>query len=197
MCEVSGINTFEKKYKMKKLIILATASCLVFVMSSNAQLTQLKGKSKNRTSSSSQSPILIGGSLVYGMPQASFKNGYKSSIGFESTMGLKLSKIFVTSTVGYSLFAAQGGNAFGNITNIPLKAGVKYYVSENFFVMGNVGVGLLKDRVSSVQSRFMRDFGVGFRYNTGELALVYDGWKRKSDGKYSDVIALKAGFYFK
>lgn len=181
---------------MKKLIILVTASCLVFVVNSNAQLTQLKGKSKTSTSSY-QSSFLLGGSLVYGMPQSTFKNGYKSSIGFEGTLGFKISKVFITSTVGYSVFAAQSGNVYGNITNIPLKVGGKYYVSNNFFVMADVGMGLLKDRASSFESRFMRDFGAGVRYKTWEFALAYDGWKRKSDGKFSDVIALKAGFCFK
>ncbi len=177
---------------MKKILIGLTMSCLLFSVNSNAQLIQKK------VSKMGISRVLIGGGFLYGMPQSTFKNGYKNSLGFEGTVGFKLKSVYLTSTLGMSFFTAQNTNAYGTITNIPIKVGAKYYVANNFFVQGDVGVGFLKDKImTNFESRFMRDFGIGFRYKFNEFAVMYDGWKRKTDGKYSNVIAIKAGIYLK
>jgi hypothetical protein len=188
---------------MKKVLTLLTVVTF-FALQSEAQSLSSSGpkgggKKKSSNSKSANSGILLGGSLGYGLPQDDFKNGYKSSLALDATAGVKLfGGFYVTANVGYAKYYAQDNNSFGNITNIPLKAGVKAYLTKRIFVAGNYGIGLLKDeKMSSRDSRTMLDYGAGIRFNVGEIGVYNDGWKRESDGKYSNAIFIKAGFYLR
>jgi len=190
---------------MKKVLSLLTIVTLCVALQAEAQTLSFSkpsgggGKKKSGKSKSPSGGILMGGSLGYGLPQGTFNDGYKSSLALDATAGVKFfGGFYITANVGYAKYYAQDNNSFGNITNIPLKAGVKAYLTKRIFVAGNYGIGLLKDeKMNSRESRTMLDYGAGIRFNVGEIAVYNDGWKRKTDGKYSNAIFIKAGIYLR
>lgn len=180
----------EKFNKMKKIFILMTC---VFVYSQvSAQLMQSKpGRQSKRSNASS---VVFGFSLAYGNPVGNFKNGYKSAWGIESQIGIPVDKtgsFFLTGMSGIYVHSAQDNNSYGNITNIPIKIGGRYYFTKKVFVNADFGIGFLKDKVSSFTSRFNRDFGAGYSFGKTEIAVFYDGWKKKSSSGYSDILGVK------
>ncbi len=136
----------------------------------------------------------IGGNLIIAYPQDDFKNGYKIGTGVDASLGFGSKHVYAIGTVGYLSYKPQSGNAYGKISVIPLKAGVRIYPGNFFFLSGNAGVGFLKDEVTtSRSSRFMYDAGLGFHFILGQVSLHYDAWQRKNTTGASGAIQLKLG----
>ena len=84
------------------------------------------------------------------------------------------------------------------ITVIPVKAGLRVYPVKSIFLTGNAGVGFLKDEVmSSRESRFMYDAGIGFHFFLPQISVHYEAWKKQSSPGYTTAVLLKMGFALK
>ena len=141
-----------------------------------------------------KSKKMIGGNIVFGLPNGDFKNSYKSATGVEGSAGIGISKVYFLGTVGYTLYKPVSGNLYGKITIIPLKAGLRIYATKHLFLAGNAGYGFLKDEVmESREARFVYDAGVGVHFLLGQLSVHYDAWKRKNNPGTSATVQLKLG----
>ncbi len=144
------------------------------------------------------STIFAGGNIIVGFPTGDFKNGYKRATGIEGSLGFGTKKIILLGTLGYVSYKEQDGNSYGKITTIPVKGGLRFYPSNILFLTGNAGVGFLKDEtMSSRESRFMYDAGIGLHFILGQVSLNYDAWKRKNNPGYSGSVQLKLGLAIK
>jgi hypothetical protein len=139
--------------------------------------------------------LIMGGNVILGFPAGDFKNGYSSATGVDAFLGFGMSRqAFLVGTIGYSSYKNEDTNPYGKIKLIPLKAGLRLYPAKKLFVAGNAGVGFLKDEtMSSRESRFVYDFGLGLHGQIVQAGVYYDGWKRKNNNGTSNTIQLRIG----
>jgi hypothetical protein len=140
----------------------------------------------------------VGGNLIIGFPTGDFKDGYKRATGIDASLGFGGKHLYGLGTIGYVSYKPQSGNPYGKITVVPIKAGLRVYPTSILFLSGNAGVGFLKDEaMSSRESRFMFDAGIGLHFIIGQISLNYDGWKRQNTDGFSGTIQLKLGLAIK
>src|SRR4051812_35428712 len=98
-------------------------------------------------SAGAQRLVFLFGHAVYSVPAGGvFKDNYKYGAGAEAGVGVGLlGKTFFTGTVGYTSFRHSNANPTGNISFVPIKAGVRRYLfAKMIFIHGDLGVGLIK-----------------------------------------------------
>lgn len=142
---------------------------------------------------------IFGGNVIVGAPLSDFRNNYKSVFGIEGFGGFGLGqKAFVTGTIGFQSYAPDPGSYdgvyYGKITMIPLKAGVRFYPVNNFFLTGNAGIGLVRDEtIEARESRFAYDVGAGLNFSIFNASVHYDAIKRVNAPGSSNAVLLKLG----
>lgn len=139
--------------------------------------------------------VFAGGNVIIGFAGGDFKNAYSYATGIDASLGAGLTeKVYVLGTLGYVSYKNEDTNPFGRITLIPLKAGLRVYPYKNFFVAGDAGVGFLKDEImTSRESRFIYDLGIGAHGELLQMGFYYDGWKRKNSSGSSNTFQIKLG----
>jgi hypothetical protein len=141
---------------------------------------------------------LIGGNLILGSPTGDFKNSYKRVTGVEGSIGKGFSKAYFVGTVGYQTYKEVDGFVYGKMSLIPVKAGLRVYPTEKLFLCANAGYGFLKDEtMSSRETRFIYDAGIGLNFFPGQISIHYDAWQRKNNPGTSASVLLKIGFLIK
>lgn len=151
-----------------------------------------------QTASAQKTDLFLGGNLIVGFPSGDFKDGYKRATGIEGSLGLGGSKVIVLGTLGYMSYKEQSLNPYGKITVIPVKAGLRVYPTKVLFLTGNAGVGFLKDEVmSSRETRFVYDAGIGLHLIVAQVSVHYDAWKRQNTNGYTGAVLLKFGIAIK
>ena len=138
---------------------------------------------------------IFGGNVIVGAPLGDLRNDYRSVFGIEGFGGFGLGqKAFITGTIGFQSYAPESYNPYGKISMVPLKAGVRFYPVNNFFLTGNAGVGLIKDEtIDARESRFAYDIGAGLNFNIFNASVHYDGWQKKNTNGGSHSVLLKLG----
>lgn len=142
---------------------------------------------------------IFGGNMIVGAPLGEFRNDYKSVFGIEGFGGFGLGqKTYITGTIGFQSYAPDPnsfiGAEFGKITMIPLKAGIRFYPANNFFLTGNAGIGLVRDEtIQARESRFAYDVGAGLNFNIFNASIHYDAIKRVNAPGSSNAVLLKLG----
>ena len=140
----------------------------------------------------------VGGNLILGFPTGDFKDGYKGATGIDASLGFGGKHLYGIGTIGYVSYKPQSGNPYGKITVVPIKAGLRVYPTSILFLSGNAGIGFLKDEaMSSRESRFMFDAGIGLHFIIGQISVNYDGWKRQNTDGFSGAVQLKLGLALK
>ncbi|HLP35328.1 hypothetical protein [Lacibacter sp.] len=142
---------------------------------------------------------IFGGNVIVGAPLGEFRNDYRSAIGIEGLAGFGVSQnVYLTGTIGFQSYAPDPnsffGMEYGKITVVPLKAGVRFYPANNFFLTGNAGLGLIRDEtIDARESRFAYDIGAGLNFNIFNASVHYDGWQKKNTDGGSHSVLLKLG----
>jgi hypothetical protein len=142
---------------------------------------------------------IFGGNVVLGAPLGDFRTNYKSVVGIEGFAGFGVTqKVYLTGTLGFQSYAPEpssyDGVYYGKITMIPLKAGVRFYPANNFFLTGNAGIGLVRDEtIQARESRFAYDAGVGLNFSIFSASVHYDAIKRVNAPGSSNAVLLKLG----
>lgn len=166
---------------MKKLYLFIPL-LLIFVVISNNTFAQKKN-------------TIFGGNVIVGFPTGTLADNYTNAFGLEGLAGFGVANnVYLTGTVGYVSYAAESFNPYGRITVVPIKAGVRLYATDRFFLTGNAGVGLIKDETMDVrESRFTYDVGAGVQFSMFNASLHYDGWKKSNTTGSSNAVLLKLG----
>jgi Outer membrane protein beta-barrel domain len=148
---------------------------------------------------SSDMNLYAGGNLILAFPAGDFSNGYTYGAGAEGSLGFGItSKLYVLGTLGYISYKNEDGNLYGKIRYVPIKAGLRLYPGKNFYVAANAGIGLLKDEaMTSSESRFAYDAGVGIQVSVLQFGVHYDAWQRKNTPGASGALQVKVGLVFK
>lgn len=138
---------------------------------------------------------IFGGNVIVGAPLGDFRNDYKSVFGIEGLAGFGVAQnVYLTGTLGFQSYAPESYNPYGKITVVPLKAGVRFYPANNFFLTGNAGLGLIRDEtIDARESRFAYDVGAGLNFSIFNASVHYDGWQKKNTSGGSHSVLLKLG----
>jgi hypothetical protein len=141
--------------------------------------------------------VLLFGHGIYAAPEdKNLKNGYNTGLGAEAGAGIGRNKTFIVATIGYSHFFKENSNPAGDVSVVPLKAGLRQYVfSKLIYIHGDLGVDKITNKISS-DSHFSGDIGAGIKFGIFELQLDYDGYTRDDPAGFSSWVGFKAGFAF-
>lgn len=141
--------------------------------------------------------VFLFGHAVYSSPAGgSFKDNYKYGAGAEAGVGVGLlGKTFFTGTLGYTSFVHSSSNSSGNISYVPIKAGIRHYLfAKILFIHGDLGVGIINNKNADKSStKFSGDIGAGVKLAGLEILADYDGFAGTPSGSW---IEIKAGFNF-
>ncbi|AMR31990.1 hypothetical protein A0256_11425 [Mucilaginibacter sp. PAMC 26640] len=140
----------------------------------------------------------FGVGLDLGIPSNSIYNiGFGGSGKAEVPL---ISSLSLSVTAGYTNFYYKGGLIGNNKTQdaagfVPLKAGVKYYAGEGFYIEGETGVALATNYTKNTLFAF--SLGPGFFIATGkqtgvDVGLRYENW---GSGRLQQT-AIRAAYRF-
>lgn len=134
-------------------------------------------------------------------PEINFPTGNASnisSIGFGGVLMAEAAvaqNYAVSASVGYSHFIGKKyfGNRVQNISAFPVKLGVKYYSSPDFYIEGQVGAAFQQGSSSKTSLIWSPGFGTYLKTNNVKqkiaLGLRYEAWENTS---YNSTTLLKS-----
>jgi hypothetical protein len=167
------------------------------------------------TTSTSSNGIIWSVGADAGIPTGKLNNAYNWSIGGSVQADIPVApKLFVTINAGYN--SIQGKNnytttvatpngivtATGDVTNIqllPVKAGLKYYLVDRFYVQGEAGVAFLlnkSDLGDDKSAAFVYAPQVGYQFALGGKNYIDAGVRYEASTKFnSGVDESKVNFF--
>jgi hypothetical protein len=144
----------------------------------------------------------LGLGLEAALPVGNLGNAYSFGAGatIRATIGIDESSAF-TITSGAIAFLAKdlgGGYKLKTQINIPIKAGYKYMLSDNFYAIGEAGITIAKSyasngnggTVSASGSSFTYAPGLGLKLGAVDLSVRYEGYSG------AGFIGARLGFNF-
>jgi len=133
-----------------------------------------------------------------GLPVGDASNLYTTFLGASIKYEYPVAEsVFVTGSVGYNagLIKSEIKDALGfqsAYSYIPLKAGLKYYVQEGFFVEGQLGATISTE--SGAGAAFTYAPGIGYTFDGGfEAGVRYEAWSKNGT---TSQIGLRIGYRF-
>jgi hypothetical protein len=171
---------------MKKFLL--TSALFIFVA--------LKSFAQTTASTNGGGKFSIG--IEAGVPVGDASDGFNAVIGGSVKYELPMAaKTYFTLSAGYSAFLTKGDlTAIGVPSSfgfVPLKAGIKYYSSDGFFLEGQAGIVFSTEEGGG--SAFVYAPGIGYTFNGGfEMGVRYEGWPK--DGGTTSQIGLRLAYRF-
>jgi hypothetical protein len=148
-----------------------------FTFSAKAQTT-----SPASTSSNSSNGVRLSIGVDAGLPTGNISNYYDWNIGgsVQADIPVVSNKLFVTVNAGYDNYIAKtiDGVKGTNIQLLPVKAGLKYFIVDGFYVQGEAGAAfaLNKNDVGFNESAaFIYAPQVGYQFNIGGKNFIDAG----------------------
>lgn len=169
---------------MKKLIILVVVTTLY--LNTNAQ----KG-------------FKIGGGLTVAIPASNLKD-YSVGVGLDLLGQYGITSQFaLTGDVGYTTLFAKDKNLKA-LNIIPIRAGIRFYPTSQFYLAAKVGVGIVKASGVSSQSNLAYAVGAGFMMDDKlDIGLSYEGYSYKypsypfpARSPSFGYIGIRLGYFF-
>ena len=170
-----------KTLTFKSVASIFGAVALLFTMNANAQ-SEPKGDSHDTR---------VGLGLSLGVPTT---EGFNFAVGGD----VRLQKDFYSNvsgilSLGYTNFSVDGEDS-GSLGLIPLKAGIKIFPLERFYISGELGAGFGTD--SGQKTAFVWSPGIGLGFNNGlDLGLRYEEFDWSGGGSLGQV-ALRIAYGF-
>ena len=137
----------------------------------------------------------IGIGAEIGLPSGNFAGVSGIGVGASIKSDLPIAaELALTLNAGYMNFFGKRNQLFNvqDMTYIPAKAGLKYWLSEGFYAEGQLGAALpLKDGQKTL---FTWSPGIGNQFkisdkNKLDLGIRYEGWTGKND---SNIIGISS-----
>lgn len=152
-------------------------------------------KSAAQTNDGPKFNIALEGGLPLGTSKQLFSSIIGASLKYEYPLA---DNVFVTASAGYSGWLIKHeysdfDGAKSVYSFVPLKAGIKGYLQEGFFLEGQVGASIYAGS-NGKSTSFIYSPGIGYTFDGGfEAGVRYEAWVK--DGTASQV-ALRLGFRF-
>lgn len=138
-----------------------------------------------------KSALQFQGGLNVGIPAHNL-GGTSLGLGADLLAHLSVtSQVAITGDIGYTALLGKNGGGTSNL--VPIRAGVRVYPSEDFFVGGKIGAGIISNDGSSVTTTAY-SFGIGYKAARRiELGASYDGYSKNGT---VGLINLRLGYFF-
>lgn len=165
-----------------KLIASVAAAVAMFIGVNQAHAQTSDGDSK---------ALRLGVGLNVGIPT---DDAYNIALGGD----LRLQKDFFsnisgTLSAGYTNFSIKDSEGGGSIGYIPVKAGIKIFPIERFYISGEVGAGF--GTKSDQGTALVYAPGIGLGFNNGvDLGLRYEGFAQNGNNLGQVALRLAYGF---
>jgi hypothetical protein len=171
------------KNTLKGLVAVAAISFLQF----NNVLAQDKPENGHVTR--------LSGALSLGVPTKSYMGDVviAPDLRLQHDLGERIS---LTLTTGYYGFIGKENNALANQINsdlIPLKAGMKFFFGDTFYLQPEVGVSFATKK--NYGNPFTYAPSLGYANNKWDFALRYEGFKYEN--RSNGMVTLRAAYAFK
>jgi opacity protein-like surface antigen len=179
---------------MKKLFLL-TAIAGTFAFSN------VSAQTKDPAMSGSK----IGIGAEFAFPTGDFGDAYK--LGYGGTLQFQtpiIEKLNFTASAGYLKFKGEdianiGGTTvrYQDLNVIPVKAGINYFLAENFYVGGELGAAFRTGDDSKTSFAYTPHIGVEFPVSDKgslDLSARYEEWSTSYDGPANSNINFKSRF---
>ncbi len=161
---------------MKKLFFVSTI--LLATIAGTAQKSDLK----------------FGAGLNLGIPAHNL-SGTSLGAGIDLMALYSLSKeAALTGDVGFTALFGKNGASTSSL--IPLRIGLRYYPSANFFMGAKIGAGFISNSTSFVTSvtTTAYSFGLGYKFDPNwEIGGSYDGYSK--NGTVA-LVNFRLGYFF-
>jgi len=171
---------------MKKLFLLTAIAGMFAFSNASAQ-----------TSDPAMSGSKLGIGAEFAFPTGNFGDitdfGYGGSLQFQTPI---IEKLNFTATGGYLNFKNKDEFGGGNFGYIPVKAGVNYFLAENFYVGGELGAAFGTKDGAETQFVYTPHIGVEFPVSDGgsiDLGARYEAWSNDGTSRF---IGLRLAYNF-
>lgn len=181
---------------MKKLLFVSAVAFFAFT-SASAQ-----------SSESTSSKFKIGAGLNVLFP-VSNADAYSVGVGVDVMAQYAVSEnISITADAGYTSLMVKSefkSDDFKSQGIIPIRAGIRFFPSSQFYIGGKVGVGIMTDVVKSInlvtgeiskgsQSTTAYSFGAGYMLSPKlDIGINYDGYSKNGS---LGLIGARLGYTF-
>ena len=147
-----------------------------------------------------QQGLKFGGGINLAIP-ASKMDGISIGSGVDLMLHAGLSDNFaVTGDVGYTALFPKKDNGIKSSSIIPLRAGIRFYPSPNFFLGGKIGAGFMNTKFENTSLENYKatttaySFGAGYAMDQKlEIGASYDGYSKNGS---SGLVNIRLGYWF-
>lgn len=122
-----------------------------------------------------------------------YKLGYGGSLLYQHPVAANLN---LTGSAGYLSFKAKDTFGGGSYGSIPVKAGARYFVAENFFIGGELGAVFSTESGGGTAFAYSPGIGVEFPVadkSAIELGARYEGWSKNGTRSF---VGLRLAYNF-
>ena len=150
------------------------------------------------TASYAQTGFKAGGGINLAIPANNLKS-YSIGAGLDLMAHYGFTDaLALTGDVGYTAMFAKKEFEDLKFNVIPLRAGLRFYPSPNFFLAGKAGVGFLNvtapNNVKSNTTATAYSFGAGYAMDDKlEIGATYDGYSK--NGSFG-IVNIRLGYWF-
>jgi hypothetical protein len=179
-----------------------------FALSAKAQTTPTTS-----SKSTSSNGIILSVGVDAGIPTGNLNNGYNWNIGGSVQADIPVAnQLFVTVNAGYNSIQGKS-NAYGtgltatNIQLLPVKAGLKFFPVNNFYIQGDAGAGFALNKSSlgfTNTAAFIYAPQVGYQFPLGGKSFLDAGVRYEGSSKFTsgndnsqvNFVALRVAYAF-
>ena len=126
-----------------------------------------------------------------GIPVGSLKDQYDWNLGgsIQADFPVVKNQLYVTVNGGYNNFFASNSNQLDDLHLLPVKAGLKYFPVDFFYIQGEAGASFLTNKSSVGADRsaaFVYAPQVGVLLKVGDKSWIDAGFRFESNQKFTD-----------
>lgn len=146
------------------------------------------------TVKSQNKDLKFGGGINVGIPVSNL-NGTSLGAGFDLLAHYKVAtQVAITGDIGYTALFGKNGASTTNL--IPLRIGLRFYLTPEFYLSGKIGAGFLSNSSSYSTSVTTTAYSIGAGYMIDkklEIGASYDGYSKNGT---IGLLNLRLGFFF-
>ena len=184
---------------MKNLFKISALALAFAGLSFGAKAQTATPTTPSTSTTTTKSGIRYSIGVDAGIPLGDFKDNYKWNLGgsVQADIPVLSNKLFVTVNAGYnnifgkSDFKGIAGNDVADVKLIPVKAGLKFFPVQNFYIQGEAGAAFLlnkSDYFNDKSTAFVYAPQIGVQFPVSGSNFIDAGIRYEATTKYSSNI---------
>jgi hypothetical protein len=160
-----------------------------------------KAQTSTTTSTTTSNGVVLSIGVDAGIPTGNLSNAYNWNLGGSVQADIPVAqKLFVTVNAGYDNFFGKtiDGDKQPHIELLPVKAGLKYFLVDNFYVQGEAGASFLlnkSDLGDNKSAAFVYAPQIGYKFPLGGKSYLDAGVRYEATTKFDSEYNDKVNFF--